>query len=253
MKTLKLTSIILVFILVTATVMQVSGPVAGLIPVSTAWAAPNCDADSDDYFKDNKYCRNRFPGPYDCDDKTFSETNDCSGSGGTTVFHVSVITENGTNPWSTASDPVNCAAYASADGKNYTAQFPRHLQCVLQCWISLSGDNFLTDDIALIVRSRKGRFIGLTIRGQDWIGGDGIMHESDQVPLDVPIPADISAGFIIPVNQDVTIHRLKGHLGGPRVEVAGVIHVGQLMYSPCILGSDCPSTGNSDYPDNCLQ
>jgi hypothetical protein len=209
---------------------------------------PNC---SDTIDNDND-------GLIDGDDPDCGGSDDTSSSGGNTVFHVSVLTENETNPgstaWSTASDTKNCAAYAPADGKSYTAQFPRHLQCVRQCWIWLNVNGYnLTDDIVLSVLSRKGRFIGLTITGQDWIGGDGFMHESDQVPLDVPIPADISAGFTIPVNKDVAIHRLKGHLGGPRVEVAGVIHVGELMYSPCILGSDCPSTGNSDYPDECLQ
>ena len=119
-------------------------------------------------------------------------------------------------------------------------------------WISLFNEKYLTDDIVLNVRTRKGRFIGLTITGQDWIGGDGIMHESDRVPLDFPIPEDISGGFAIPVNQNVTIHRLRGHLGGPRVEEAGVIHIGELMYSPCILGSNCLSSGNNDYPDHCL-
>ena len=193
---------------------------------------------------------NDLDGLIDGDDPDCGGSDD-TGTSGNTVFHVAVLTESGTNPWSTASDPVNCAAYAPADGKGYTAKFPRHLQCVQQCWISLDGYN-LTDDIVLSVRTRKGRFTGLTITGQDWIGGDGIMHESDQVPLNVPIPEDISDGFTIPVNQDVTMHRLRGHLGGPRVEVAGIVHIGELMYSPCIPGSDCPSSGNGDYPDACL-
>lgn len=197
-----------------------------------------------------KHANNPPPGHCDGDG---GGSDDGGSSEGNAVFHVTVITKSGTKPWSwsTASDPVNCAAYAPADGKGYTAQFPRHLQCVSQCWISLNGYS-LTDDIVLSVRARKGRFIDLTITGQDLIGGDGIMHESDQVPLDVPIPADISAGFTIPVNKDVTIHRLRGHLGGPRVGVAGEIHIGELMYSPCILDSNCPSSGNSDYPDACL-
>lgn len=82
MKTLTLLGILLVFLLVTAAVTPVLGPVAGLSPVSTAWAAPNCDADGDGFIKDNKYCRNRYPGPYDCDDGAFSASNDCSGSSG---------------------------------------------------------------------------------------------------------------------------------------------------------------------------
>lgn len=185
------------------------------------------------------------------------EDPDCGGSGGgdssadNAVFHVVTLTESGVNPWSTATDPVNCAAYSPADGKSYSARFPRHLQCVPQCWIPLDEYN-LTDDIGISIRTRKGRFIELTITGQDWIGGDGIKHESDPVPLDYPVPVDLTADFPIPVNQDIAIYRLQGHLGGPRVGIAGIIHVGELMYSPCILGSDCPSSGDRDYPDACL-
>jgi hypothetical protein len=203
---------------------------------------PNC---SDTIDNDND-------GLIDGDDPDCGGSDDGGSTGGNAVFHVSVIAGDEA-PWSTGSYPTDCAAYAPADGKSYSAKFPRHLQCVPQCWIPLFNDKFLTDDLVLSVRTRKGRFVGLTITGQDWIGGDGIMHESDQIPLNIPILADISGGFKIPVNKDVTIHRLKGHLGGPRVEVAGEIHIGELMYSPCILGSDCPSTGNSDYPDECLQ
>jgi len=228
------------FIIVCLLCIAVAAPTVAAPPNKEK--GPNCSDTID----------NDQDGLIDGDDPDCGGSDDGVPSGGNTVFHVSVLTESGDNPWSTTSDPVNCAAYAPADGKSYTAQFPRHLQCVSQCWISLNGYN-LTDDIVLSVRARKGRFIGLTITGQDWIGGGGIMHESDQISLDIPIPANISAGFTIPVNQDVTIHRLRGHLGGPRVEEAGVIHVGELMYSPCILGIDCPSSGNSDYPDACPQ
>jgi len=81
MKTLKLTGILLVLIFAITTVVPVSGPVAVLSPISTAWAAPNCDVDGDGFITDSGYCRNRYPGPYDCDDSTSSATNDCSGSG----------------------------------------------------------------------------------------------------------------------------------------------------------------------------
>lgn len=181
---------------------------------------------------------------------------DCGGSGGddsstdNTVFHVVALTESGANPWSTAADPVNCAAYAPADGRNFSAQFPRHLQCVPQCWISLD-DYSLTDDIDIHIKTRKGRFIELSITGQDWIGSEGIMHESDPVFLDYPVPEDLSVDFTIPVDQDVTIYRLKGHLGGPREGIAGVIQIGELMYSPCVLGTNCPSSGDNNYPDAC--
>lgn len=185
------------------------------------------------------------------------EDPDCGGSGGgdsteeNAVFHVAILTESGSNPWSTAADPVNCAAYAPADGKSFSSQFPRHLQCVPQCWIPLD-EYSLTDDIGISIRARKGRFIELAIKGQDWIGGDGIMHESDPVSLDFPVPSDLASDFAIPVNQDVTIYRLGGHLGGPRLGIAGVIHIGELMYSPCSRGIDCPSSGDRDYPDACL-
>ena len=203
---------------------------------------PNCSDNID----------NNSDGLVDANDPDCGGSDDTNTSGEETVFHVAAVTVGGNNPWSTDVDTRNCAAYASADGKNFTAKFPRHLQCVPKCWINLD-EYSLTDDIIISVNTRKGRFIGLTITGQDWVGGDGIMHESDSVSLDVQIPTDLTESFIIPVNQEVTIYRLKGHLGGPRVEIAGAIDIGELVYSPCTLGGDCPSTGNLDYPDDCLE
>ena len=62
---------------VLAVLMLAAGPLS---------AAPNCDSDGDTFIKDSKYCRNKYEGPYDCDDSTHSDTNDCSGgSGGNTA------------------------------------------------------------------------------------------------------------------------------------------------------------------------
>lgn len=192
----------------------------------------------------------------DQDGFTDAEDPDCGGDGDGgsgedgSRFHVAVLTVGGANPWSTAEDPENCAAYTGIDAKSYTFQFPRHLQCVPQCWIRLD-DYWLTDDIRVSVRSRKGRIIGMSITGQDTIGSEGIAHDSDEAPLDFLIPDDTSEGFTVPINQDVTIYRLRGHLGGPREEIAGVIRVGELIYSPCTPGA-CPSSEDPNYPDDCL-
>jgi len=51
-----LTGVLLVFIFAIATVILVSGPVSGLSPISTAWAAPNCDSDGDGSLKDRGKC-----------------------------------------------------------------------------------------------------------------------------------------------------------------------------------------------------
>ena len=75
------------------------------------------------------------------------------------------------------------------------------------------------------------------------------MHESDVVPLNMPVPEDPGAEFDIPIDADVVIHRLSGHLAGRRVAMAGVVQVGFLRYTPCGGVFQCPETWPVEYPD----
>ena len=77
------------------------------------------------------------------------------------------------------------------------------------------------------------------------------MHESDEVPLDLPVPEHPEEGFEISIDSDVTIYRLSGHLAGRRVETAGVIQVGSLIYTPCGGALKCPSMWPVEEPELC--
>ena len=45
----------------------------------------------------------------------------------------------------------------------------------------------LTDDIALNATMKRGAITEITLRGQDVIGDNGIMHETDPMPLTTPV------------------------------------------------------------------
>jgi hypothetical protein len=164
-------------------------------------------------------------------------------------FHVEVVTDPlNVNPWSP--DPGICAAYTVPGDTNFRARFARHLQCVRECWLYLDLiDDYLTDDISLNLTVKKGVIAGFGITGQDTIGREGIMHESDIVPLNVPVPENPELGFEIPIGSDVVIHRLSGHLAGRRVQIAGTVQVGKLVYTPCGGELKCPSTWPVEYPE----
>lgn len=180
---------------------------------------------------------------------------DCQKGGDTTStdtdiqYHVQVITGSGANAWSP--DPVLCAAYTVPGDTSFRVRFPRHMQCAPDCWIPLDLEESLTDDIALNLNTRKGKFTGFAISGQDTIGKEGIMHESDEIPLDLPVPEDPEQMFVIQIDSDVTIYRLSGHLAGRRVATAGVIHVGSLIYTPCGGVFSCPPTWPVEEPELC--
>jgi len=200
---------------------------------------PNCsdgiDNDGDDLVDD--------------DDPDCGGKDDGTSSDGPIQFRVEIQTTGGSNPWSP--NPVTCAAYTSPDSTGFRVYFPRHMTCAPECGVALDKNNSLTDDIQLNLRTRKGKFIGFTLTGQDIIGEDGIMHKSDEIALNIPIPDDLGAGFTVSIEKDVYIDRLKGHLGGPSVGLAGVIQVGKLIYTPCVQDLDCPTTWPVEIPDAC--
>jgi hypothetical protein len=156
-------------------------------------------------------------------------------------FHVEVVTDSANdNPWSP--DPGTCAAYTIPGDTSFRARFARHLQCAPECWLYLDQtDEFLTDDIFLNLSVKKGTIQGFELSGQDTIGREGIMHESDTVNLDVPVPDNPELGF----------DQLSGHLAGRRVQTAGVIQIGKLVYTPCEEGTalPCPASWPVEYPD----
>ena len=91
----------------------------------------------------------------------------------------------------------------------------------------------LMDDVKLIVtreKGKRGRITHVTLLAQDVIGEAGIAHETDAIPVAVPVVPS-SDGFTIHVHAtDVEVWRLSGHLDGDRVEMIGTVSIGDIVY-----------------------
>ena len=91
----------------------------------------------------------------------------------------------------------------------------------------------LGNDAHLIVATKKGGTI-VTVQFliQDKAGPEGIQYRTDRFSLDVTgFEGFTGAGFILHLHAtDVPIYRLKGHMGGPKVENVGTINIGDIVY-----------------------
>ena len=75
----------------------------------------------------------------------------------------------------------------------------------------------------------------MQFHAQDVIGEDGIFHQSDAMPLAVPVvvPPDPGQVMVLHVHQpSVLVQRYSKHQGGKPVEEVGYIAVGDLVYVP---------------------
>lgn len=101
-----------------------------------------------------------------------------------------------------------------------------------QTCITIPLDDYsLTDDITFNTKTRKGEIVEMYLTGQDVIGEEGIMHETDNF-LDTPVTPDPVAGFTVTIDQEVPVYRLSGHLRGRRVGVVGHVYIGYIVYEP---------------------
>jgi hypothetical protein len=94
------------------------------------------------------------------------------------------------------------------------------------------SDYALTDDILMWNPGLKkdGRITRVRFSAHDVAGPDGIKHDTDEIPVAVPVVPD-PAGFVLHVHADnVPVYRLSGHTGGKRVEVIGTISVWDVVY-----------------------
>ena len=67
---------------------------------------------------------------------------------------------------------------------------------------------------------------------QDIPGPDGIMYETDVIPVNPPVRPN-SAGFVIHLHADnVKVYRDSNHLGGKRVEMVGTVSFGDMVFTP---------------------
>lgn len=93
----------------------------------------------------------------------------------------------------------------------------------------------LTDDVKLVVRKesgKNGRITHVRLLGQDVVGEAGIGHNTDAIPVAVPVVPD-KAGFTLHVHAArVPVYRLDSHLfDGNRVALIGWVSIGDAVYS----------------------
>lgn len=90
----------------------------------------------------------------------------------------------------------------------------------------------LTDDVKLIVlQDRSTKVIShVRLLAQDVIGEAGVQHNTDLIPVAVPVAPDRNGGTLHVHAANVEVWRLSGHTGGTRVEMIGRISIGDLVY-----------------------
>lgn len=101
-------------------------------------------------------------------------------------------------------------------------------------WASTAYEAYqLADDLVLNIQrdGRKGPITHVRLVGQDVDGPDGIWHNTDWIPVAVPVVPQ-AAGFTLHVHaKNVGVWRYDSHLGGGnRVEMIGTISIGDVIY-----------------------
>lgn len=149
------------------------------------------------------------------------------GGGGSATTVVWVVNDEGI-PYEAPTYLPPCAAKKAAGKTNYGVVFERHDLCAT---VTTSTGSQLTDDVVIQVTTTKGYITSIQLRGQDVIGEEGIMHESEVWPITPPFKPT-SASFTLHVHAEhLPIWRLSDHLGGERVEMVGTISLGDLVYA----------------------
>lgn len=99
--------------------------------------------------------------------------------------------------------------------------------------ISPTGASYdLTDDVGMgaIGLKKDGTISRVRFWAHDVAGPDGIKHDTDDIPVAIPVVPD-PAGFVVHVHADnVPVYRLSGHTGGKRVAMIGTISVWDVAY-----------------------
>ena len=153
-----------------------------------------------------------------------TEVKGGSGGGGNALV-ADVIVGDSACPTS----PSSPASTAPGDVSDFYHVKWGHTQSLL---VTPAGSSYsLTDDVTLNVRLKTSNMTltAVTLYGQDVIGPDGIMHETDLIPIN-PQPA-VATGFTLHVHAPgVTVYRLSGHTGGKRVGSIGTICIGDIVY-----------------------
>jgi hypothetical protein len=105
--------------------------------------------------------------------------------------------------------------------------WPRHDQCAN---LTLQDGTLLSDDPTMEFGMKGGSIVWIQFRQQDVNGSEGIQYESERVAIE-PAVRFTGAGMTLHVHAtEVPVYRLKGHIGGPRVGVAGTMNIGDVVY-----------------------
>jgi hypothetical protein len=120
-----------------------------------------------------------------------------------------------------------CPGYPSINDSNPRVVWPQHDQCAN---ITLQDGTALTDEPTLEFGMKGGSIVWVQFRQQDVIGPEGIQYESERVSISPAVPFT-GAGMVLHVHAtDIPVYQLKGHIGGPRVRLAGTMNIGDVAY-----------------------
>ena len=134
--------------------------------------------------------------------------------------------------WAPTDDLSTCVLQ-KRPGKSLSGAFPRHDLCAT---LMTDTADAIRDDIILIVHTtNQGVVLGVEVQGQDFIGGDGIVHITD-VMIPVSVDSNPDGTMVIHVHADnVNLYKCDTHTLKQKtvcIIPAGIFALHDLVYSP---------------------
>ena len=152
-----------------------------------------------------------------------------SGSSGNALWADVIVGDSGCPTLPSPLAPSSLASTAPGDVTDSYHVRWAHTQGLI---VRPDGSSYsLTDDVTLNVRLRTNdmALTAVTLYGQDIIGPDGVMHDTNDIAISPQ--AAVPTGFTLHVHASgVTVYRLSGHTGGKRVRPIGTICIGDVVY-----------------------
>lgn len=123
----------------------------------------------------------------------------------------------------------------SPAGNTWSLDFAHTLCLIVRCdWRSIFYPPYdLTDDVKLITlkeNGKNGRITHIRLLAQDVYGEAGIQHNTDWIPVAYPVVPDRNGGTLHVRAPNVQVWRTDGHTGGTRVDMIGLISIGDINY-----------------------
>ena len=177
-------------------------------------------------------CEKRASSPVAPDAVIGASVDAAPGSGGTKLVGDVVL---GDYPFALENATRLVSRCAISAGQTWSLD-AAHSQCLIvqPDWNPASSlpPYALTDDVKLITLQDKSskRITHVRLLAQDVIGEAGIQHNTDWIPVAVPVVADRIGGTLHVHAANVEVWRLSGHTDGVRVEMIGRISIGDVVY-----------------------